>query len=47
MAGSIVSKGRVGGVCKDTRSIGLPRGIVQLHTYGLPSNNAASRAEKI
>ena len=28
------------------RRLGLPRGIAQLHTYGLPSNNAASRAEK-
>ena len=27
--------------------VGLPRGIVQLHTYGLPSNNTTSRAEKI
>ena len=27
--------------------VGLPRGIAQLHTYGLPSNNAASHAEKI
>ena len=27
--------------------VGLPRGIAQLHTYGLPSNNAASRTEKI
>ena len=27
--------------------VGLARGIAQLHTYGLPSNNAASRAEKI
>ena len=25
---------------------GLPCGIAQSHTYGLPSNNAASRAEK-
>ena len=27
--------------------VGLSRGIAQLHTYGLPSNNATSRAEKI
>ena len=34
-------------MCTRTKYVGLSRGIAQLHTYGLPSRNAASRAEKI